>query len=378
MFRGHKVLAVVAALALATTIAACGDEEEESAATGTSAEASGEAEEWLTAARERAEEAQVIPTEIAVAELGAFSPPAEGSVFHVACDLSLEGCSDKAKSLEAGVKALGYEFEVCNGGARPDTIRQCFTNGINAKPDVLVVNGIGADVAGDQYVAVEEAGIPMVAMFSGNDPGAAGVHAEVGGDSCARGSEFNADWVIADSEGKAKVLWVGTETFKCNQQRKNAFMETMKSCPTCEVEELDFAIDAVTSGLPQQLQAALQSNPDLTHIVGTFDAVALAAADAVRQAGKTDQIKVAGHDANAPNLELVRNGDIQGADATTGAIEPGWAAADAAARIIAGEEVPDIVPVTSVLVTAENVEQIGDRYEGPDGFEDQFRALWEG
>lgn len=381
MKRRQKAALLLVTLGLTAGIAACGSDDEggstsasTSASTSTSEAA---AADWLTAAQDSSQEAQVVPTEIAAAELGAFSPKPDGSIFHVACNLALEGCSDKAKSLEAGVKALGYDYEQCNGGTSPVQIGQCFTNAINAKPDVIVVNGIGTDIAKDSYTAAEKAGIPIVAMFSGNPPGEPGVVAEVGGDSCAQGSANNADWVIADSEGKANVLWVGTETFACNQQRKAAFMEGMEACEDCETSDLTFAIDGLTTTLPQQLQAELQSKPDLTYIVGTFDAVALTAADAVRQAGKTDKIKVAGHDANAPNLELIRKGDIQLADATTGAIEPGWAAADAAARIIAGEEVPEIVPVTTVLVTPENIEQIGDRYDGPEGFEDQFLELWQ-
>ena len=139
---------------------------------------------------------------------------------------------------------------------------------------------------------------------------------------------------------------------------------------------MDFAIDQIQSTLPQQLQAELQSNPDIDYIVGTFDAVALAAADAVRQAGKEDEIRVAGFDADAPNLELVRAGDIQLADVTSGTTEPGYVAIDAAARYLAGEEVPEISEVTSMLITPDNIGDIGDSYFGPTGFAEQFAQLW--
>jgi ABC-type sugar transport system substrate-binding protein len=114
----------------------------------------------------------------------------------------------------------------------------------------------------------------------------------------------------------------------------------------------------------------------VTYIVGTFDAVALAATDAIRQAGKTDAIKVAGFDADAPNLELIKKGDIQVADITTGSTEPGWAAADAAARAIAGNDLPPVVSTSQVLLTKDNLGQIDKTFIGATGFEDQFKQLW--
>ena len=89
-----------------------------------------------------------------------------------------------------------------------------------------------------------------------------------------------------------------------------------------------------------------------------------------------DSIKVAGFDGDGPNLELIRQGDVQAADLTTGGDEPGWVAADAAARVIAGEPVETTTPVTKLLVVDANASDIGDTYKGPEGFEEQFKSLW--
>lgn len=356
-------------LAGAFVVAGCGSDDS-SDDSGASADSS-----VVAAAQTALDKSTEIPTKIEQTE--AFTPKPEGSIFHVACDQSLEGCADKAKSLQAGVEALGYDFELCDGGSSPDQISSCFTNAINAKPDVIVTNGISAEDAGDSYAKVAESGIPQIGMFTGNPPGEVeGVVTEVGGTSCSEGAKEMADWVIADSEGKANVLFVGTNTFACNVQRLDAFTTQMATCETCNVDTLKFAIASIQSTLPQQIQAELQSNPDIDYIVGTFDAVALAAADIVRQAGKADSIKVAGFDGDGPNLELIQQGDIQAADVATGGLEPGWVAADAAARLIAGEKLEPNSPVTNVVITDTNAAEIGGSYDGPAGFEDQFKALW--
>jgi ribose transport system substrate-binding protein len=377
---GAKVLALLAALAMTGSVAACGSSDDDNGSKdGASAQGTATAESapaWLTQAETAAAEATKIPDTVPSNDLGPFDPPKGKTIYHVACNLALEGCSKIANAIQSGTEALGYKFEKCDGGTTADKIGACFTNAVNAKPDAIVVNGIGVDAAGDGYAAAEKAGIPIIGTFTGNPEGAAGVKTEVAGDACTKEGKALADWIIADSKGKANALFVGTKTFTCNIQRQQSFLDEMKTCETCKTDTLEFAIDAIQSGLPQQLQSAIQTKPDVTYIVGTFDAVALAATDAIRQAGKSDAIKVAGFDADAPNLELIKKGDIQVADITTGSTEPGWAAADAAARAIAGNDLPPVVSTSQVLLTKDNLDEIDKTFVGATGFEDQFKQLW--
>lgn len=382
MRRRQKAALLLATVGLAAGVAACGSDDDQStsssasATTASTTQTADSAPEWLTEARATAEEAMQLPDTIPTADLGSFEPKQGELVYHVACNLAIEGCSKIANAIEDGVKGIGNRFEKCDGGTTADQINQCFTNAINAKPAAIVVNGIDAQVAGAGYDAAKKAGIPIVGTFTGNPEGVEGVVTEVAGDACAEQGRIIGDYVVAETEGKANVLWVGTKTFTCNQQRQQGFMDALAKCDTCEVDTLEFAVDAVQSRLPQQLQAELQSKPDLNFIVGTFDSAALAATDAIRQAGKADKIKVAGFDADAPNLELIRQGDIQVADITTGSVEPGWAAADAAARASAGEDVPAIYPTSIMLITKDNIDEIGETFVGATDFETQFKELW--
>ena len=375
--RSSKLLAVASVLALVLVLAAAsygrGTKSNHSARVA----AAKAAPAWLTRAEANAKAAEQIPTQILSQKYGAFTPKPHAVIYHIACNLALEGCTKLANGIKSGVKALGYTFKLCNGGATADTVTTCFNNALNAKPDAIIVNGIGVSGSADQFARVAKAGIPLIGSFTGDPPGVKGVTTEIAGDTCAKQSRQLADIVIADSQGKANVMFVGTNTYTCNIQRQQGFVSEMKTCPTCKVTTMQFAISGLQSSLPQQLQAALQTHSSLTYIVGTFDAVALAATDAVREAGKSGQIKVLGYDGDAPDLALVKKGDIQIADDTTGAFEDGWAAADAAARAIAGKKVPPITSVTSLVVTKANYSKVvGGVYNGPTGYQQQFKKLW--
>jgi len=376
-----SVLWIALLLAVGAVIVGCGSSSDNTTGSGGGATQESEAgggessgSSVVAEAQKATEEAETIPAEIPITE--PVTPKAGGSIFHVACDLAQEGCANQAKGLKSAAAAIGFKYEQCNGGASAETISSCFKNAVNAHPDVIIPNGIGVEEAGEGFAAAKKAGIPIVGMFTGDPPGAEDVATEIAGESCPEEGKAAANWVIANSEGKGNVVFIGTQTYTCNKQREQGFMEQMKTCPECTTSTLTFSIATMQSSLPQQLQAELQSNSEVEYMVGTFDAAALAAAEAIRQAGKTEQIQVGGFDANTPNLELIRNGEIQKFDVTTGTTEPGWAGIDAAARVINGEQVPPATPVTSVMITAENIEQIGEAYAGAEGFEEQFKKLW--
>ena len=382
MKKGIKALAVASTIGIVLALAAAsyGSNQSSQSTHRTAGAASASADPaWLALAKNNALKSQTIPTKIPSAAYGAFKPKSTATIYHIACNLALPGCTKIKNGIQAGVKALGYKFKLCNGGTTADQTTACFTNAINAKPDAIIINGIGTAGAADQFARVAKAGIPMIGTFTGNPPGVKGVATEIAGATCVKQSQQIADTVIADSNGTANVLFVGAKDFACLIQRQAGFIAAMAKCTTCKVSTLEFSVAGLTTQLPSQLQSALQSNPDLTYVVGTFDFAALQATDAIRQAGKSDKIKVLGYDGDAPNLALIQKGDIQIADNTTGAGEDGWAAADAAARAILKKKLNKITPVSTLVVTQKNFNAIpggSGNYDGPTGYKAQFKKLW--
>jgi ribose transport system substrate-binding protein len=353
-------------------LAACGDSSTPGSSPSTSA--SGGSGDPAAAAKAAAAAAAQVPTKIAT-DLGTFTPKKGVYVYHVACSQALVGCANQTKALKAAAQALGYKFDFCDGGSTPDTISKCFTNAINAKPDVIIPNGIGVTGAGDAFATAKSKNIPIVGLFTGDDPGATGVVTEVAGDACTKEGAVLADAIVADSNGKAHAAFIDTTDFNCNVQRLQGFRSEYDKCTTCAaLKTLDFSISALQTDLPRQTQAFLQANPDLSYVAGTFDAVANIAVDAVRQAGRS--IKVAGFDADPANVANVAKGDIQMWDITTGTGDPGWAAMDAAARVASGQTVPPVISVSQVLITKDNASQIGAAYVGPTGYMDAYKKNW--
>lgn len=103
----------------------------------------------------------------------------------------------------------------------------------------------------------------------------------------------------------------------------------------------------------------MQANPELTAIAATSDDMALGAYEAVKAAGKTDEIKVYGFDASLGGLESIMAGELT-ADAGQLPIEMGRGGVELAVKVLNGEEVEKENECPYEMVSIENAQQVYD------------------
>lgn len=322
------------------------------------------------------------PSTILSAALGSFHVKPGGYIYLVSCDLSIEGCHLLANGVKTGAAALGYKFNLCNGGTTSQVVDACWTNAVNAKPSVIIADGNGIHVAGAGYAAAKKAGIPIVGLFTSNPRGY--TNAEVANTVCAQEGTKLAEALVAYKNGKANVLFAGDISQQCDINRWDSFKPEFKAvCPSCGLTYLQFDYNTMTQTLPSQIQAALVRNPKINVIVGVNDNPASIADTEVTETGKAGTIIVAGMDGVASNVELVREHHVQMFDLAEGQAEDGWAADDVAARIYSGVKYPWSVSVNSFLETTQNVRAdlpasgpSANAWSGPPNFQKQFEHLW--
>jgi ribose transport system substrate-binding protein len=391
------LIAALACVAMAGILTACGSSSSSSSSSGSTEaaeessggggeEATSGGEESSGDAKSEIAEFATEPSSIVQPSIGLkpYKPKAGGSIYNISCDLSIVGCSTGSNQIKAAAKAIGYSFQVCDAGSSPEAPENCFKQAINAKPSGIVINAVGAEQAAAGYKAAEEAGIPVVGVFTG-DPGDGSIApVQSGADGCYDEGATLAKAIAAESEGDANVLFATETAIGCDVQRQKGFeAEFQKVCSECSYEELQFDLATIENTLPQQIQAALNSNPDLNWIVGVFDQAAGIAVTQVQQAAKQEQISVAGMDGNPANVQLMLEGQVQKFDLAFDIGPVAWGGVDAAARIYSGQkvpsEVPDAIPAQPYLLTQENVSGLGESktWEGPPNFESEFEELWE-
>lgn len=374
--RWKRLLGIVLSALVATAfVAGCGSDDggsDDSGSGGSGVPASlvKEVEGFET------EPTEIVPQQIGLKE---FTPKEGGTIYNISCDVSIVGCNAISNNIKSGVEAIGYDYTRCDATSRPDGANRCFTQAVNAKPDVIIINAVGVPVAADGYAEAEAADIPVVGLFTGDKAGAGGTDVQVGLDGCLEQGQMVAKAVAVRSDGAANALFVTEESLGCDVARFQGWNDTFpEACPDCEASDMKFDAAQLDQALPQQIQAELNSSPDLNWIVGVFDGVAAVANTQVEQAGKADQIQVAGMDGDPANIEVMRNGGVQTLDVAFAFVETPWAAADAAARIFSGEDVPEGYPANKFLITQDNLNVLPESgtWEGPPDFKDKYLALW--
>jgi ABC-type sugar transport system substrate-binding protein len=315
-----------------------------------------------------------MPTTIWAARLGSFKPKPGATLYLVNCLVS-EGCTNFEASVKAAAAEIGYKVDVCSGSTAVQ-ISSCFQSGVNAKPTAILCTGCSNLANGPDFAAVKAAHIPLITAFSGDNPPSSAVTTDIAGGLHTYDAGVQlAQGVIARSNGNANIIFFTDKEYASEIATTNGFNTEIAKCTTCKVKYITYSVATMQTTLPTQVVAVIQQNPTVNWYAGPNDGVAAAAAQAVRQTGKTS-IQTASVYGYTPNLQLVRTG-AQAFDIMHSHSEWGWAAVDAAARVYSGQKVPNTEDVTVVNYTQQNASTIGSFYNGPQNYQAQFEKLWE-
>jgi ribose transport system substrate-binding protein len=220
-----------------------------------------------------------------------------------------------------------------------------------------------------QIAAAKAAGVPvlMTHFYDGSSPQppacagcAAGVTAIVKAPiSVAGGAE--ADWIIANSGGKANVLIVSLNGLLPVPGMVAAAQAQFKQyCPGCKVTTVAINLSQLgTAGAFGQVSSALVQNPGITYVDPLFDASIPGTLAAIEASGKTSQIKMVSFNGSSFALQDVASGTSPlAADVAEPDTWVGYANMDQAFRIMAG--MPPVNETTPIRIFASsNIAQAG-------------------
>jgi hypothetical protein len=189
--------------------------------------------------------------------------------------------------------------------------------------------------------------------------------------------------VIADSAGKASVLFVGVtdspQTLAGAAYSKKFFAD---NCPGCTFNEIDYNT-ASLSKVPSQVSAALISHPDTNYVLVELDAAAASAVSGIQSAGFTNKVKLASTNGGLDSLQRINAGQVQFVDVGLSATYLGWQFTDGIARMMVGQ-----LPVNGLgIVRVFNKSNVGDltltpevyasnAWYGSDDFQKSFLTAW--
>lgn len=252
--------------------------------------------------------------------------------------------------------------------------------------DAVICDAVNTPVIEDSMPEAKAAGIPVVQLFE-EKPGpptpaqaAAGVYGNVTFDYTATG-RLLADYAIADSDGKAKVIGVGAgASISASPNALAGMEERLGEYPGCTYVETDVPVLEWEERLYSATKEALEENRDASYVFPVFSPMTQVVCDAVRAVGLEDQVRLLSFGEAALPAPLLKRGEMVAAIAATSGEWVGWGAADMAMRGMLGEPAPTASPGIRLL-TPDNIGEIDlsapeDEWLGGVDFRARYRALW--
>jgi ribose transport system substrate-binding protein len=321
------------------------------------------------------------PGKIQVTEALPKAPPTGKKVVFLQCELP--ACERYVPGVKSAAGTLGWSANV-----------QVFKNGnpgaglqqaINERPDYIAITGIPTAALKPQLKAAADAQIPVISCATPDQPGPSGYAVQCGG-SLEKDADYLGRWMINDSGGKANVVAVTIPQFPVLNTETDWLKGNLESkCSGCSFDQLDVSVQEVGGGaVPKKLVAYLQSHPDVNYVYFTFNDLTRGVPAVLRTAGLGDKVKLVGAAGDASIMKEI--GSTQAAWTIAPNVYSAWVMFDAMARLSVGESLADKYAskvytsptwVVDSAKSAKLLEPTSYDWHGPEGFEQQFRALWQ-
>ena len=388
-WRSRSVAGCAAAAVLLVAAAGCSSSKAGTSpgtgSTGSGASSSGGASSGtsggLALARSRASQYEK-PSTSSISSLPPLKakPPSGKTVVFVFQDIP-QG-EAKATGIKNAAAAVGWHYkQILVNNSDPATVVAGINQAIEQyHANVVSVTGLTIPEMQSTFATATKAGaiiVPQDGIFAPTGP----IPAVVGGTAYyTRTGAMLADWVTAQSHGKANIVFGAIDAFSALAQVRKGFDSELASvCPGCKVTPVQLTIDqAVNNQGNSVITSALQRDSGANYVVTVDGALFGGLHTALSAVGLGGRVVIASAVGSVVNQTAI----LKGQEAvTTG--DPneimGWLTIDAALRHMEGMSYPSDygIPPTQLLTKANSSTwTVNNDFQVPANFAEVFKKLW--
>jgi ribose transport system substrate-binding protein len=279
-------------------------------------------------------------------------PPQRGkNVWSIVAGLAAPGQVLFADGAKAGAKEMGWDLTTFDGKFDPSRYAEGVQQAIADRADGIILYTIDCNLIEPALKQAKAAKIPIASAdgFDCNEQKEgkpsyfdAQVTYTMGGfaDLAKAMGKAEAEWIIAKTDGKAKLVYFHHKDLQIGVQLDQGFRAAFAKCTTCEMSrEVEFLITDLGPKLQEKAQQALLQTPDANAVMVPYDDLITAGVGAaVKSSGRNDELNVIGGGGFPANMDVVRKNGGQDAGYAFSAPWEGWAAVDTLNRVLAGQE----------------------------------------
>jgi ribose transport system substrate-binding protein len=282
---------------------------------------------------------------------GTYSaPPSTGpaavkgkNVWVISCGQVVASCADPSDAAMAAGVAAGWHMHLYDAALNPANYTTGIDQAIADKANGIIDVVVDCDLARAPLLQAKAAGIMTVGIdsFDCNDPlddTGSPVYSTfikfngepTAGDAFQEWDALKMAWLIAQTDGKAKVVATYEPGFLISQHRAAGMKAEIALCKKCALDLVAFSpTDLEGDGAQDKLQSALLQNPDTNAVlIGTDSYFAQFANAALRDVGYSHYKIMGGECIGTTATDAIRAGGPEQACVVMPTQWEGWAAAD--------------------------------------------------
>lgn len=297
-----RLVALLAGLAVATLVAACGSGSSASSSSGTSGSGGGSKltsadQSGLAKAKAFLAKAEQRPSQItATGKIGKAVPTGK-TIDWISCGNTPE-CTQEGNIVKQAASLLHWKTVILANNGTPQDEKAAFNQVVRTKPAAVLYSAIPASTFASEVPAMKKNGTFISACCITDAVGSTtGIDYAVGiPDQVAPIAGGQAALVAAGSQDTGSVLVVNIPDFQILNISTADFYHSMASyCPSCKVSKLNIALANIGTATSTTV-SYLRAHPAIKWVVAETDALTIGLPAALKEAGLSD-VKIIGQGA---------------------------------------------------------------------------------
>lgn len=312
------------------------------------------------------------------------------SLWVVSCGEQVPSCATPVAAVEEAAKLVGWTVNKCDGQLNPGGWGTCIRQATSAKANVIVPVGIDCPSVKAPMQEAKAAGVKLIGG-GGTDcnvvPGGEKIldseRLQLEGYSIEQywnlNGKLQAQWVIGKTNGQAKAVLVKFTDPIWGPWIADGFTKELATCSGCSIAStLELANnDFVSNTAASKFSTALLQAPSANAVAVPIGGWMLQGfSQAVMSSGRFSQLSVASGFGDAANMDLIRNGQGQGAGVGYASAWGAYGSIDTAIRIVNGEKALVQGDGMQMVDKDNNLPPPGQDYTGNVDFKSAYKKIW--
>ena len=231
-----------------------------------------------------------------------------GTIAIITVDPSNPYWKAEADTAQSEAKKLGYKTTVQAHENDPDKQNQFIDAAISQKVKAIILDPAGADESVGAVQKATDAGIPVFQVNA--EIAKQGIAKAQIVSNNAQGATIGAqEWAKAMGGKGTYVELFGDPTDNNAKVRSDGYAQVLSQFPELKRVQKETANWDRQEG-KEKMETLLRAHPDMDGVIAGNDEMALGAIQALKDAGKLEQVKVLGFDGNQDAVDAVARGDM--------------------------------------------------------------------